>query len=220
MTKSEIEAEIKSMSEAGFGGAEIVPVSTGGNDGSSIDWGTNQWNEMISHMLQVAGKYDFTIDFTMTPSWPLALPTIKDLDDPKSGAQMEVDANHVDGITKENPYHGKVPVATELDAGTPVLLAVTVAKYVDKENNILDYDSAQTLDMETQVVQNSDDPTDYTVNFTPEDDGEYVLFGWWQHPSGNKTYDNYQVDHFGKAGSQAIIDYWENNLSSILWGGF
>lgn len=212
MTKSEIETEIKSMSEAGFGGAEIVPVSTGGEGGDSIDWGTDQWNEMIKHMLQVAGKYDFTIDFTMTPAWPLALPTIKDLDDPNSGAQMEVDANHVDGITKENPYSGKVPVATELDAGTPVLLAVTVAKYVDKENNILDYDSAQTLNMETQVVQNSDDPTDYTVNFTPEDDGEYVLFGWWQHPSGEQKYGNYQVDHFGKAGSQAIIDYWENNL--------
>ena len=212
MTKTEIEAEIKSMSEAGFGGAEIVPVSSGGNDGSSIDWGTDQWNEMIKHMLQVAGKYNFTIDFTMTPSWPLALPTIQDLDDPDSGAQMELDGSHVDGITKENPYRGKVPVTTELDAGTPVLMAVTVAKFADKENAVLDYSSAKTLDLATQVVHNSQDPTDYTVEFTPEEDGEYVLFGWWQHPSGNKTYDYYQVDHFGKAGSQAIIDYWENNL--------
>lgn len=212
MTKAEIEAEIKSMSDAGFGGAEVVPVSSGGKDGSSIDWGTQQWNEMIRHMLQVAGKYDFTIDFTMTPAWPLALPSIQDLDDPKSGAQMELDGNHVDGITQENPYRGKVPVAKELDAGTPVLMAVTVAKYAEKENAVLDYDSAKTLDLETQVVHNSEDPTDYTVEFTPEEEGEYVLFGWWQHPSGNRTYDNYQVDHFGKGGAQAIIDYWEDNL--------
>ena len=37
MTKAEIEAEIKSMSDAGFGGAEVVPVSSGGKEGSSID---------------------------------------------------------------------------------------------------------------------------------------------------------------------------------------
>ena len=35
MTKSEIEMEIKSMSEAGFSGAEVVPVSIGGAEGSS-----------------------------------------------------------------------------------------------------------------------------------------------------------------------------------------
>lgn len=212
MTKEEIEKEIASMAQAGFGGAEVVPVATGGEGGSSIDWGTEQWNEMIKHMLQVAGKYDFTIDFTMTPAWPLALPTITDVDDPSQGAQMEADGAHVDGITKDSPYSGPVPVASELDAGTPELLAVTVAKYADKETKTLDYDSARTLEMGREVVKSGDGPTDYTVSFAPEDAGEYVLFGWWQHPSGNQKYGNYQLDHFGRAGAQALIDYWENNL--------
>lgn len=212
MTKDEIEQEIKSMAQAGFGGAEVVPVATGGEGGDSIDWGTDEWNEMIKHMLQAAGKYDFTIDFTMTPAWPLALPTITDVDDPSQGAQMEADGAHVEGITKDSPYSGPVPVAAELDEGTPELLAVTVAKYSDKETSTLDYSSARILEIGTEVVKSGDGPTDYTVSFAPEDEGEYVLFGWWQHPSGNQKYGSYQLDHFGRAGSQALINYWETNL--------
>ena len=139
------------MAEAGFGGAEIVPMSAGGENGEDIDWGTAQWNEMIKYMLQVAGELDFVIDFTMTPAWPLALPTITDVDDPSQGAQMELDGASIDGITLNTPYEGTVPVTEELDAGTPKLLAVTVAKYKDKENKILDYSSARTLEMAYSV---------------------------------------------------------------------
>lgn len=215
MTVEEIRREIKSMSDAGFGGAEIVPVATSGEGGSGIDWGTERWNSLIKNMLEIAGEYDFTIDFTMTPAWPLALPTVKDLDDPNSGAQMETDGAWVDGITAQNPYSGAVPVSQEAvqdtqNGGTPVLLAVTAAKYADKENKILAYESARTLDADSLVK--GEGATDYTVSFTPEDDGEYVLYAWWQHPSGEQKYGNNQLDHYGKAGSQALIDYWENNL--------
>ena len=215
MTVDEIRSEIASMANAGFGGAEIVPVATTGEHGDSIDWGTEQWNFLIKNILEIAGEYDFTIDFTMTPAWPLALPTITDLDDPNSGAQMETDGSYVDGITAEAPYSGAVPVSAEAvkdtqNGGTPVLLAVTVAKYADKENKVLDYSSAVTLD--SSSIVKGEGATDYTVSFTPEDDGEYVLYAWWQHPSGETKYGNNQVDHFGKAGAQAIIDYWENTL--------
>lgn len=223
MTKAEIEAEIKSMVNAGFGGAEIVPVATGGEGGDSIDWGSEQWNEMIKHMLEVAGEYDFTIDFTMTPAWPLALPTIKDVNDPSQGAQMELDRAYQDGITKDNPFNGQLPMSDEaledvsLVNGKIELAAVTIAKYVDKENKVLDFDSCISLDI-NNVITNEDGT--YTTSWTPEDDGEYVLFSWWQHPSGNQKYGNNQVDHYSKAGSQMIIDYWENNLIPYYGDGF
>lgn len=215
MTKDEIEAEIKSMVAAGFGGAEIVPVATGGEGGDSIDWGSERWNEMIKHMLQVASQYDFTIDFTMTPAWPLALPTIKDVNDLSQGAQMELDGAYQDGITKENPFNGFLPMAKEVEDdvakvnGKIELQAVTIAKYIDKENKILDFDSSISLDLDSEV---SYVDGNYQTTWVPEDDGEYVLFAWWQHPSGNQKYGNNQVDHYSKAGTQMIIDYWENNL--------
>ena len=79
MDKDEVKHEIESMVEAGFGGAEVVPVSIAGGDGEGeIDWGTPEWVDITKYMLEVAGQNDFTIDFTMTPAWPLALPGITD----------------------------------------------------------------------------------------------------------------------------------------------
>ena len=215
MTKPEIRKEILSMVNAGFGGAEVVPVAVGGEGGAQIDWGSAEWNDLISYMLQVAGENNFTIDFTMTPAWPLALPTITNVDDPAQGAQMELDGAWIDGITKENPFSGTFPQSDEAvkDAAAvnsqPVLIGVTVAKYVDKASKILDFKSAKVLKVK-----------DGTVNFKPRDDGEYVLFAWYQHPSGNKKYGNNQIDHYSAAASKMIIDFWEQNLIPAYGNNF
>lgn len=216
MDKDEIKAEIESMVKAGLGGAEIVPVSLSGGDGEGeIDWGSKEWKEITKYILETASKYDFTIDFTMTPAWPLALPTITDVNDENQGAQMELDGAWVDGITKENPFKGELPISEETKedikkvAGKSKLIGVTIAKYIDKEKKILAYDSAKKLDIsKLKVNQNGT----YKISYAPEDDGEYVLYAWYQHPSGNQKYENNQVDHYSKAGTQMIIDYWENEL--------
>ena len=213
MDKEEITKEIKSMAQAGLGGVEIVPVSVAGGDGEGqLDWGSDQWKEVTKHILEEAGKNNMTVDFTMTPAWPLALPTITDVNDPKQGAQMELDGAYVDGITASQPFHGNLPVSQEAidDAskvnGKVVLVGATAAKYVDKENSVLSYDSAVVL----ETVDNGDGT--YSAEFVPEDDGEYFIYAFYQHPSGNQKYENNQVDHYAKAGSQMIIDYWENEL--------
>ena len=208
ITKNEIRHEIESMSAAGFGGAEVVPVSMDGGDGNGqIEWGTDNWKDLTNYMLEVAGENNFTIDFTMTPAWPLALPTIQDVNNPAQGAQMELDGAFVDGITKNNPFNGEIPISEEAvkDAekvgGKVELIGVSVAKYLDKDKKILDYDSAKILKTAGKKI-----------SFKPTDDGEYILFAWYQHPSGNVKYGNNQVDHFSREGSQMIIDYWEKNL--------
>lgn len=216
MNKDEIEKEIQSMVEAGFGGAEIVPVSVEGGDGDGqIDWGSDQWKEITKYILETAGKYDFTIDFTLTPAWPLALPTIKDVNDPEQGAQMELDGAWVDGITAAHPLKGNLPVSKEANEdaqkvdGEVKLIAVSAAPYLDKENKVLDYSKAVALDLDN--VKKNDDGT-WSTEFTPEDDSEYVVYAWYQHPSGNTKYGNNQVDHYSAAGTQMIIDYWQDEL--------
>ena len=221
MTKEEIKAEIESMSAAGFGGAEVVPVAVAGAEMANgedaeptIEWGTPEWNELIRYMLEVAGENSFTIDFTMTPAWPLALPTIQNVDDPDEGAQMEMDGASVDLVPNAEGVYA-LPVSAEAVAdaesvgGTVTLVGVTVAKYADKDNKVLAFDSAKALDL-SEVSANADGVQ--TVSFTPDNDGDYVLFAWYQHPSGNQKFGNNQVDHFSKAGARKMIDYWEENL--------
>lgn len=215
MDKAEVKHEIESMVEAGFGGAEVVPVSIAGGDGEGeIDWGSDNWKEITKYMLEVAGENDFTIDFTMTPAWPLALPGITDVDDPAQGAQMELDGAHVDRegkagkeavvVLPENQE--SIDDAAAVD-GTVELVGVTVARYADDGKTLL-FDSAQALDLAS--VSNDDDGS--TVTFTPEEDGTYLVYAWYQHPSGNTKYGNIQLDHFSRAATDALTSYWEANL--------
>lgn len=214
MTKAEITREIESMVDAGFGGAEVVSFAETDPSGTDVSWGSPTWNELTKHMLKVAGQHHFSIDFTLTPGWPLNLPTITDIDAPAQGAQKEVDGASVSGITQATPYSGTVPVpAFRAGAGRPTLVAVTVAKYADKATKTLDHASAQALDLSSVTFPNpAGSPTQATVDFAPTEPGEYVLFGWWEYPSGRKAHGNYEIDHYGKTGAQALIDYWEDNL--------
>ncbi|KAB1636074.1 LPXTG cell wall anchor domain-containing protein [Pseudoclavibacter terrae] len=214
MTEAEISREIESMVAGGFGGAEIVSFAKTDPNGAEVSWGSQRWKELTKHMLHVAGEHDFSIDFTLTAGWPLNLPSITDVNDPSQGAQLEVDSARVEGITQSAPYAGLVPApAFSEEAGTPTLIAVTAAKYADAESKTLDYSTAISLDLdEVTFADPSTNPTEATVAFTPQGDGEYVLFGWWEYPSGNQAHGNYEIDHYGKAGSQALIDFWEDEL--------
>ncbi|WP_300266688.1 glycosyl hydrolase [Microbacterium sp.] len=214
MTEEEISHEIESMVDAGFGGAEAVSFAVEDPAGEDVAWGSERWKKLTKHMLEAAAPYGFSIDFTLTAGWPLNLPTITDLDDPAQGAQKEADSAHVDGITQDAPFSGAIPVPELRDtAGTPTLAAVTVAKYADKEARTLDYASARSLDLDdVRYADREADPTNATIDFVPGDDGEYVLFGWWEYPSGNKAHGNYEIDHFGTVGAQSLIDFWEDEL--------
>lgn len=154
----------------------------------------------------------------MTPFWPLALPGITDASDPEQGAQMEADCAYLDGITKSRPYSGLIPVPSQAvedaaSAGTlPRLAAVTCARYTDKDTKTLAYSSARTYRLGEEVLQEEGDPLSWKITFCPEDEGEYVLFGWWEHPSGNKTCQNLQLDHYSPKATERLTGYWEKEL--------
>ena len=216
--------EIKMMKDAGFAGTELSPDWFGYKDKFMQNecWGSSKWYELLKKLLLEAQKQELEVDFSMISSAPLAVPNITDVNDPAQGAQMELNGAFVDGITKENPYDGPLPVNREAieDAakvdGKVVLHAVTVAKYVDKEKKILSFASASELDLAKVVEKTGENDTSYHVKFIPEDEGEYVLFAWWQHPSGSMVGDLYQIDHYGKAGTRKIIAFYEEEVLPAL----
>ena len=227
--------------EAGFLGAEIAAGSAC-NPTTQINekgWGHERWGQQIKNILQIAKEQNFDIDLMVIPSGKLMINTISDVDDPTQGVRLELDGESVTGITKSNPYCGPVPVSEEAvrDAtagkGTCVLYAVTVAKFVDKEKSILSLESAKELDLGTDVIKTGEDSLSYRVTFAPEDDGEYVLFAWWQHPSGENLCGIPQFDFLGKYGTKRFFNitkrsFYPNSercgsrshpISMIRWNG-
>lgn len=216
--------EIKLMKDAGFAGAELSPAWTEcARHGIHTEaWGSESWYALLKDLLLEAKKQELEMDFSVISSAPLAVPTITDVNDPSQGAQMELNGAYVDGITRDNPYNGPLPISEEAleDAaqvgGKVVLHAVTVAKYADKEKRILSFTSACALDLERTVKKTGEADTDYQIRFVPEDEGEYVLFAWWEHPSGHKVGDLIQIDHYSEAGTRQMTDYYEKEVLPAL----
>ncbi|NJP41520.1 hypothetical protein HCH52_10745 [Oscillospiraceae bacterium HV4-5-C5C] len=225
VTSGELRQEVQMMKAGGFSGAEICPFMPG-YVSDRIDWGSKAWYQTLKTILHSARDNCFTIDLTLTPGWPLALPTINNVDDPQSGALLELDGAWQDGISQEHPFTAPLPESVEAkqDAsragGQVTLLAVTTARYVDKEQHILALSSARRLPLpqENSTGSSADKATGSTpvYSFCPDQAGEYVLFAWYVHAAGEQTYGYNQVDHFGLAGTRKLIDYYETQVFPAL----
>ena len=218
--EKELEREILMFKEAGFAGAEIAAGTACDPNTRQTEngWGSDRWGEQIKHILKFAKEQNFEVDLMVIPSGKLMIQAITDVDDPTRVVRLELDGESITGITKNNPYSGPLPVSEEAvrDAkavnGTCALYAVTVAKYVDKERSILSLESARELELGTDVIRTGNDPLSYTVTFAPHDDGEYVLFAWWQHPSAENLCGIPQFDFLGEYGTKRFIQYHEEEF--------
>lgn len=222
--EKEAEREIIMLKDAGFAGAEIAPRDVFNPATGCVEkgWGNAKWGQKVKNILKIAKKYDFEIDLMIMTSSPIMLDIIDDVDDPVQGARLELDGAYIDGITRDNPFNGSLPLNDEAieDAekvnGTCVLYAVTVAKYLDKEKRILSFESARELNIDKDVIKTGENSLSYHAQFVPEDDGEYVLFAWWQHPSGQNILGIPQLDYLGKYGTKRFIKYHEDEFLPSL----
>ncbi len=222
--EKEAAREIKMMKEAGFCGAEVAPryITNPETAQSEYGWGSERWGETVKNIIKAAKELDFEIDLMIIPSSSMLLGVTGNPNDIKEGARWEIDGAFIDGITKDNPYYGALPLNnwalrnSEFVKGHCVLYAVTVAKYIDKEKRILSFDSARELDLNECVEKTWADPVSYKAKFVPEDDGEYVLFAWWSHPSGMNRDGVPQFDFIGEYGTKRFIEYHEKEFLPSL----
>ncbi|MEU6034772.1 glycosyl hydrolase [Actinomadura sp. NPDC047616] len=215
---AEIRREIDQIAAAGFGGAEIVAVHHSIRDKSVLDpeghgWGTPAWNAGVEAALDQARRRGITVDLTIGPAWPAAVPTIT----PDSPAAVQELAHGSATVTGGQTYSGPVPepvAAAEEDVHVRHLVAVHAARV----------DTANSTRIETGLARDSF--TDLTatvrdgrIEWTAPGDGSWVLLSYWRRGSGQRPEsgphsapDCAVVDHFSPAGTKAVIDFWESTL--------
>ncbi|CAL9655527.1 hypothetical protein SUDANB145_06760 [Streptomyces sp. enrichment culture] len=214
----EIAREIDQIADAGFGGVEIAAVHHSVTDKSVLDtahhgWGSRPWRDGVEAALRRAVRRGLTVDLTLGPSWPTAVPGVT----PDDEAAVHELAHGRAPVPAGTTYAGPVPAPVhEPSSGVTrqTLLAVQAAR-VNTANSTrketgLDLASVQDL---TATV------TDGALTWTAPDDGEYVLISYWQRGSGQQPESGPHsspaacvVDHFSPAGTAAVTDYWERNL--------
>ncbi|MEU9284563.1 glycosyl hydrolase [Streptomyces sp. NPDC048275] len=216
----EIRREIDQIADAGFGGAEIAAVHHSVTDPSVLDtarhgWGSAAWVAGVEAALGQAARRGLTIDLTIGPSWPAAVPGIT----PDSEAAVKELAYGSVTLAAGTAYSGPVPPPVHAAASgvTRQRLLLVQAARVNTANSTrketgLDLDSV--LDL-TEAVADS------TLTWTAPDDGNWVIVSYWVRGSGQTPEGGphtapaaYVVDHFSAAGTRAVTDFWEAHILS------
>ncbi|MEU0039838.1 glycosyl hydrolase, partial [Streptomyces sp. NPDC006333] len=214
----EIRREIDQIADAGFGGAEIGAVHHSVTDTAVLDtahhgWGSASWVAGVEAALAQAARRGITVDLTIGPSWPAAVPGIT----PDSDAAVKELAYGTVTLAAGTAYSGAVPApvyaaasgVTRQDLLLVQAARVNTANSTRKETG-LDLDSVTDL---------SDAVTAGTLTWTAPDDGTWVILSYWVRGSGqtpeggpHTAPDAYVVDHFSAAGTRAVTDFWDDRL--------
>lgn len=214
MENDEIKREIKLMADAGYGGAEVLfffPIPTADADPTKdYSFGSAEWNDRMKAALEAAIEYDFQLDFTLTPSWPLAIPSITDVNDERTEQGLHVGvSNSIKGT-----YVGQIPIPDTLQESRAKKLVTITAARVDDSVNV---GKKLTLDADSTIVLEKGkdyNPENNTISWTPPAEGEWRLFSYWSQTTGhlNNSTGTPVVNHFSKEAMKAITDYWDQNL--------
>ncbi len=233
VTETELRREVNEIADAGFGGVEIADVYDSVStyiDPKRYGWGTQQWNKSIAIVMDEAEKRGMTVDLTVGPHWPSALPTIT----PQSDAAAKEMVHGKTIVTAGTTYSGALPdpVAdpSGVTDGNPdpdvktELLAVLAVECesscsADDDDDSIALIKSTTVDLTSQA-------TDGQITWTAPSSGNWVLLAFYGRTTGQivNMYDSntdnapvtdpqsYVVDHFSSDGSQAVIDYWNKAL--------
>ncbi|MFJ9121422.1 glycosyl hydrolase [Streptomyces sp. NPDC102394] len=218
----EIAREIDQIADAGFGGVEIAGVHHSIKDKSVLDtehhgWGSRPWLDGVEAALRRAARRGLTVDLTLGPSWPVAVPGVTP--DDESAAQ-ELAYGRV-SLAAGATYRGPVPPPAHAPAPGVTrrrLLAVQAARVAPanstrKETGL---DPSTVVDLTATVA-------DDVLTWTAPADGDWVLISYWQRGSGQQPESGphtapaaYVVDHFSPAGTAAVTGHWDDMLNRDL----
>ncbi|MEU5597561.1 glycosyl hydrolase [Streptomyces sp. NPDC020298] len=214
----EIAREIDQIADAGFGGVEIAAVHHSIKDKSVLDtahhgWGSGPWREGVEAALRRAARRGLTVDLTLGPSWPVAVPGLTPDDEAAARELVHGRVSLAGGAT----YAGPVPPPARAAAAGVTkqrLLAVQAAR-VEPANST----RKETGLDPTTLIDLTDTVTDSTLTWTAPDDGDWVLISYWQRGSGQQPESGphsspaaYAVDHFSAEGTAAITGFWDGRL--------
>ncbi|MFE0521843.1 glycosyl hydrolase [Streptomyces sp. NPDC058954] len=218
----EIAREIDQIADAGFGGVEIAGVHHSIKDKSVLDtdrhgWGSGPWLDGVEAALRRAARRGLTVDLTLGPSWPVAVPGVGPDDEAAAQELAYGRASLAGGAT----YRGPVPPPAHAPASGVTrqrLLAVQAARVAPanstrKETGL---DLSTVRDLTATVA-------DDVLTWTAPADGEWVLISYWQRGSGQQPESGphtapaaYVVDHFSPAGTAAVTGHWDDMLTRDL----
>ncbi|MGW0584655.1 glycosyl hydrolase, partial [Streptomyces sp. NPDC002920] len=198
--------------------AEIAAVHHSVRDKSLLDtahhgWASAPWRRGVEAALRRAARRGLTIDLTLGPSWPVAVPGVTPDDEAAARELVHGRASLAAGTTYRGPVpppsHAPAPGVTRQRLVAVQAARVEPAHSTRKETGL---DPATVVDLTATAI-------DGTLTWTAPPEGDWVLITYWLRGSGQQPESGphsapaaYVVDHLAAAGTAAVTGFWERQL--------
>ncbi|RKR75972.1 glycosyl hydrolase [Frondihabitans australicus] len=223
-TDATLRDEIDTAHRLGFGGMEFLAMDEQAIDHSRYGWGAEEWVHDSQIVVEETTKRDMAVSFTSGTNWSNAnLPNItpdhvasaKELDvlveDLAAGAGRTGALPQVD-LAAPPPAESMLPGERGEIHDQHFVAAIAARVVAERDGHtpgVLSVDSVVDLTDQVQGAGSAEP----TLDFTAPDDGDWKLFVFWSHGTGQTASPsagiNYTVTYLDPEGAQAVIDYWD-----------
>lgn len=243
-TDETLKESIKELYDAGYGGVEFVTLTSEAEflDDETYGWGSPEWIHDSKLIISECAKYGMSVSMTGGTYWATAnLPNINP--DMQEASQelgyKTMEIHGAEGMTTS--YTGELPLCDlSADATERTLVSVVSAKVeswgtkveeteaaaeegAEESAPVIQEDLVKTkINTDSLAVVPDENITDngdgtWSIDFTAEDDGDYILFAFYQYGTSESyaashTGKNYTINYFDPAGANAMIDYWNESV--------
>lgn len=207
-TDETLKKEIKDLFESGFGAVEFLAMEEPGADHSLYGWGAEEWIHDSDLIVSETAKYGMGVSMTCGTNWSNA--NLVDITPDDKCASKELDFVAVD-VAAGQTWKGallqpelKMPGVTQQD----LIAVVAVGKDGEAEGR-------QFLDKDRTIVL-TDQVKDETLSWTAPEDGDYLLFFFWIHGTGQTAAPSmsvsYTINYIDDYGIEAFKKYWDEKV--------
>ena len=233
-TDETLRESVKELYDAGFGGVEFVTLTSEAEilDDATYGWGSPEWIHDTKVIIEECKKYGMSVSMTGGTYWATANLTTITPDQQEASQELGYTIVNLEKKEGENTsYSGELPQCVLPGTATKQSLVSVVAAKVEDWGvpAVIDEESGEVTDPGVKTVINTDsmkvvtdlavsnDDGTYSIEFTADDDSDYVLFAFYQYGTSERyaaanTGYGYTINYFDPAGANAMMKYWDENV--------
>lgn len=219
-TDTTLKEAIHDLYESGYGGIEFVTLDESAYlDDATYGWGSPEWIHDTQLIVSECQKLGMSVSMTSGTHFSSANLTTITPDDSAASQELGYMATELKGTEGEKTaFHDILAQCVLPENVTEQHLVSVVAAKVqswgdDETETVLDMGQMEVV---TDLAEQQADGT-YRIDYTAEDDGDYILFAFYQYGTGEyyqpaATGKSYTVNYLDQDGVNALIDYWDEHV--------
>jgi hypothetical protein len=219
-----VKADIEAMADNGIGSATYNDLILAQAYDTSKSFGTKAWSDKLRAALETANERDFRLDLLISPGWSAGSDRVGPDDE---GASKVLAHGRSQVLEPGEAFTGQLPLSTLATGATKRKLqgVLAVRCATDCTGSPAALVRSSVVDLTDRVAGTSADGTgagltvDWTAPAAPAD-GKWLMLAFWSQGNALRPTASidgalrnvYQVDHYSKAGTAALIDPWNEQV--------